>query len=121
MASAKKKDVRELFAIASSQAWPDSAFVTRKLGEFLTIKGRQHATPAKIFMPSFLACTSNMMNKSKLQFTEDWTVTNNLYWIICAPPGTGKTPCMNLSIRPLLKIEDVSYCCGQYAISSFYF
>ena len=100
---------KELFSAAASTTWPEAVFVTEKVKVFLTEKARQHAVQSKIFLPSLLACTSNAMNKSKLMFTEEWEVTQNLYWVIVAPPGTGKTPCMNIALGPLLKIEEVFY------------
>ena len=86
-------------------------------------KGIRFAVDTKMMLPSFLAATSNVMNMAEvsldnyqlslstvlnvlqLEFTEEWHETCNIYILLIAMKGAGKTPCSKTYFSPLQEVE----------------
>ena len=78
----------------------------------------------KVFIPSLLIATSNAMGYAEvkflkfctltykiiillfqLEFSEDWKVSSNLYAVLIAEKGAGKTPTTKVFMDPLTALE----------------
>ena len=101
----EQKDIMAAFMQAASFPASDNIFITKKLREFFKLKGMQHAVDPKMLLPSFLVATSNCMGMAKLEFRKAWTVSSNLFCMLVATKGSGKTPVSGNSLDPLLALE----------------
>ena len=58
----------------------------------------QFAVQPQMMLPSLLAATSNAMNMAELKFGPNWYVSTNLYVVLVANKGSGKTPSAKVSL-----------------------
>jgi hypothetical protein len=84
------------------EAFPDA------VAEMLREAAEAFAVPTQIPTTCFLAFLSALIGRSrKISIKESWIEFGNIWLVMVAPSGLGKTPCMKAFFKPVTNLE---YC-----------
>ena len=59
-----------------------------------------------MFLPGFLTSISHTMNGAALKMTEDWIISTNIFSMLIAKLGSGKSPALSLATKGVYKIQE---------------
>ncbi|KXJ06929.1 hypothetical protein AC249_AIPGENE19764 [Exaiptasia diaphana] len=82
---------------------PFNEVVPEEIGECLRIHAKSHGTTEEMLLMSSLACTSSLLGKTTVEVFNTFSEIGNLYLLVVAPSGSGKSPACHLGcIDPIV-------------------
>ena len=59
-----------------------------------------------MFLPGFLTSISHTMNGAALKMTEEWNIPTNIFAMLIAKSGSGKSPAISLATKGVYKLQE---------------